>query len=120
MFNVHCVSLFKISVWFLVKEIVKTSGSDDDVDKITYLYNDKNFRNWISDLQQCLQFLVKDNVAVEVAANTVSGLYSDEYWSNRYIINEENVPVFLTQVQEIILRTGRYLNVVRQCSETST
>lgn len=118
MFNVHCVSLFKISVWFLVKEIVKTS--DSDVDKITYLYNDKNFWSWISDVQQCLQFLVKDNVAVEVAANTVSGLYSDEYWSNRYIINEENVPVFLTQVQEIILRTGRYLNVVRQCSETST
>lgn len=35
MFNVHCVSLFKISVWFFVKEIVKTSDSYDDVDKIT-------------------------------------------------------------------------------------
>lgn len=45
MFNVHCVSLFKVSVWFLVKEIVKTSGSDDDVDKITYSYNDEHFQS---------------------------------------------------------------------------
>ncbi|KAG8243615.1 Gamma-tubulin complex component 2 [Homalodisca vitripennis] len=66
-----------------------------------------------------MEFLIMDNVEEEADANKVTGLYSDSYWSKRYTICNKNVPVFLNVVQEIILRTGRYLNVVRQCSETT-
>lgn len=65
------------------------------------------------------QFLIEDNVSMEKDMNKVTGLYSDEYWMHRYKIKMDNVPVFLDDVQEYILRTGKYLNVVRQCSENS-
>lgn len=61
--------------------------------------------------------MIEDKVSMEKDLNKVTGLYSDEYWSKRYIMKKENVPCFLHNVQETILRTGKYLNVIRQCSE---
>lgn len=65
------------------------------------------------------EFMIDDNVLMERDLDQVTGQCSDEYWSRRYTIKSHNVPVFLEPVQEIILRTGKYLNVIRQCNELS-
>lgn len=61
--------------------------------------------------------MIDDNVSMETDLDQVTGQCSDEYWSKRYTIKSHNVPEFLEPVQEIILRTGKYLNVIRQCNE---
>ncbi|KAB7505275.1 Gamma-tubulin complex component 2 [Armadillidium nasatum] len=38
----------------------------------------------------------------------------DEYWEKRYSLCTENVPTFLESHADIILRTGKYLNVIRE------
>jgi gamma-tubulin complex component 2 len=43
--------------------------------------------------------------------------YSADYWEKRYTIRRERIPVFLERVADVILRTGKYLNVIRQCGE---
>ncbi|XP_075217460.1 gamma-tubulin complex component 2-like isoform X2 [Lycorma delicatula] len=65
------------------------------------------------------EFMIDDNVSMETDLDQVTGQCSDEYWSKRYTIKSHNVPEFLEPVQEIILRTGKYLNVIRQCNELS-
>ncbi|KAH8343575.1 hypothetical protein KR059_012705, partial [Drosophila kikkawai] len=42
---------------------------------------------------------------------------SDVYWAKRYTLRKENTPSFLEKYSEKILRTGKYLNVVRQCGK---
>lgn len=42
--------------------------------------------------------------------------FSNEYWKTRYKIKKDQVPTFLQQYQQKILRTGKYLNTVKQCS----
>ena len=39
---------------------------------------------------------------------------SDDYWERRYSIIPQNVPTFLKAYDNNILRTGKYLNVIRQ------
>ena len=41
--------------------------------------------------------------------------YNDAYWEKRYTVCQENIPSFLEHLAEKILRTGKYLNVVREC-----
>ena len=41
--------------------------------------------------------------------------YNDSYWERRYTVSQENIPSFLEHLAEKILRTGKYLNVVREC-----
>lgn len=43
--------------------------------------------------------------------------YSADYWEKRYTVRRERIPVFLERVADVILRTGKYLNVIRQCGE---
>ncbi|RXG60499.1 Gamma-tubulin complex component 2 [Armadillidium vulgare] len=38
----------------------------------------------------------------------------DEYWEKRYSLCTENVPTYLESHADIILRTGKYLNVIRE------
>lgn len=40
------------------------------------------------------------------------------YWESRYTIHKERIPRFLDDDADIILRTGKYLNVIRQCGRT--
>ncbi|KAI4462823.1 gamma tubulin complex protein [Holotrichia oblita] len=44
--------------------------------------------------------------------------YSADYWDKKYIIRRERIPKFLEPVADIILRAGKYLNVIRQCGRT--
>ncbi|KAI5738969.1 hypothetical protein M8J77_013337 [Diaphorina citri] len=65
----------------------------------------------------CDEFMIVDNMSIEKLENDVlDGKYSEDYWVQRYIIqNESNVPSFLEHVKDKILRTGKYLNVIRKC-----
>ena len=44
--------------------------------------------------------------------------YNDVYWEGDCTICRERIPVFLEQVANKILNTGKYLNVVRLCGKS--
>ncbi|XP_052872550.1 gamma-tubulin complex component 2 homolog [Anopheles cruzii] len=64
-------------------------------------------RGVINDPQQ--EFLIEHNV-MELSENELL-----DYWEKQYTIRCEKVPCFLVKHADIILRTGKYLNVVRVC-----
>ena len=45
--------------------------------------------------------------------------YSDDYWEKRYTLRRDRVPSFLLPLTDQILRTGKYLNVIKQCGKNS-
>ncbi|XP_030382102.1 gamma-tubulin complex component 2 homolog isoform X2 [Scaptodrosophila lebanonensis] len=59
------------------------------------------------------EFLVEDN----------EGIRCDElpeladYWEKRYSVRRDRIPSFLEKYSDKILRTGKYLNVIRQCGK---
>ncbi|XP_065159519.1 gamma-tubulin complex component 2-like isoform X2 [Atheta coriaria] len=62
------------------------------------------------------EFLVEDNEVVQKEDMPVD--YSADYWDKKYTIRRERIPKFLEPVSEIILRAGKYLNVIRQCGKS--
>lgn len=40
-----------------------------------------------------------------------------EFWDKRYVLKADKIPRFLEKQANIILRTGKYLNVVRDCGK---
>ncbi|XP_017491550.1 PREDICTED: gamma-tubulin complex component 2 homolog isoform X4 [Rhagoletis zephyria] len=70
----------------------------------------------ICDPQQ--EFLVEDNEVIR--REELPDHYSADYWEKRYTIRRERIPCFLEKVSDIILRTGKYLNVIRQCGKKVT
>nr|CAD7264977.1 unnamed protein product [Timema shepardi] len=61
------------------------------------------------------EFLVEDNEMIQKEDLPLD--YSADYWEKRYTIRRERIPVFLERVADVILRTGKYLNVIRQCGK---
>ncbi len=61
-------------------------------------------------------FFVEDNEVVERAEMPLE--YSDDYWERRYSIRPDQIPSFLHAHSDMILRTGKYLNVIQQCDKT--
>ena len=59
------------------------------------------------------QFLVEENEAIQ--KEKLQEDYNDSYWEQHYTICRERIPVFLEQVAQKILNTGKYLNVIRLC-----
>ncbi|XP_057317649.1 gamma-tubulin complex component 2-like [Hydractinia symbiolongicarpus] len=59
------------------------------------------------------EFLVAEHESVQ--KERVTEDYNDQYWEQHYTIERERIPKFLERVAEKILRTGKYLNVIRQC-----
>lgn len=43
--------------------------------------------------------------------------YSADYWEKKYAVRRERIPKFLEPVADIILKAGKYLNVIRQCGK---
>ncbi|XP_054729758.1 gamma-tubulin complex component 2 homolog isoform X1 [Anastrepha obliqua] len=70
----------------------------------------------ICDPQQ--EFLVEDNEVIR--REELPEHYSADYWEKRYTIRRERIPCFLEKVSDIILCTGKYLNVIRQCGKKVT
>lgn len=56
---------------------------------------------------------MEDNEVVQKENMPVD--YSADYWEKKYAIRRERIPIFLECVADIILRAGKYLNVIRQC-----
>ncbi|KAG4073945.1 hypothetical protein HA402_014150 [Bradysia odoriphaga] len=69
----------------------------------------------IIDPQQ--EFMIEDNEVDGLAE--IDDVYSDQYWSKRYSLCRDRLPSFLSSMCEQILRTGKYLNVMRQCNSKS-
>ena len=44
----------------------------------------------------------------------VEGL-EDDFWEQRYSIKESAVPSFLEPFKDMIVRTGKYVNILREC-----
>lgn len=42
--------------------------------------------------------------------------YWNDYWEKRFVLQAEKIPRFLEKQADIILRTGKYLNVIRECN----
>ncbi|XP_059166589.1 gamma-tubulin complex component 2-like isoform X2 [Physella acuta] len=59
------------------------------------------------------EFLVEENQTIN--KEKLQEDYNDAYWEKHYSVFQERIPVFLEQVADKILNTGKYLNVVRQC-----
>ncbi|GIY30343.1 gamma-tubulin complex component 2 [Caerostris extrusa] len=60
------------------------------------------------------EFLVEDNELIK--KEDLPTEYSDAYWEKRYTIRSQ-IPIFLSKTADMILRTGKYLNVIRQCGK---
>ncbi|XP_015834942.1 gamma-tubulin complex component 2 isoform X1 [Tribolium castaneum] len=71
------------------------------------------YRGIISD--PISEFLVKDNEVIQKEDMPVD--YSADYWDKKYSIEREKIPKFLEPVSDIILKAGKYLNVIRQCGK---
>ncbi|XP_062542171.1 gamma-tubulin complex component 2 homolog isoform X2 [Armigeres subalbatus] len=41
-----------------------------------------------------------------------------DYWEKQYVIRTDKVPCFLNEYADIILSTGKYLNVIRECGSS--
>uniref|UniRef100_K1PPH0 Gamma-tubulin complex component n=1 Tax=Magallana gigas TaxID=29159 RepID=K1PPH0_MAGGI len=59
------------------------------------------------------EFLVEENETIN--KEKLQEEYNDAYWEGHYTICRERIPVFLEQVANKVLNTGKYLNVVRLC-----
>ncbi|XP_061706722.1 gamma-tubulin complex component 2 homolog [Cydia pomonella] len=59
------------------------------------------------------EFMIEDNELVNKEQLPVD--YSADYWEKRYGVQRERVPRFLDKYCDIVLRTGKYLNVISQC-----
>lgn len=63
-----------------------------------------------------MEFLVEDNEK-ECQNPEQNEKYFDDFWDKRYVIRSEKIPRFLEKQADVILRTGKYLNVVRECGK---
>ncbi|XP_057667039.1 gamma-tubulin complex component 2-like isoform X3 [Diorhabda carinulata] len=61
------------------------------------------------------EFLIEDNEVVQREDMPVD--YSADYWEKKYAVCRERIPKFLEPVADIILKAGKYLNVIRQCGK---
>lgn len=64
----------------------------------------------------CQEFMIEDNELINKEELPVD--YSADYWEKRYSIQRDRVPKFLDKFTDIILRTGKYLNVISQCGKS--
>lgn len=58
---------------------------------------------------------MEDNEVVQKEDMPVD--YSADYWEKKYAVRRERIPKFLEPVSDMILKAGKYLNVIRQCGE---
>ncbi|KAL4714483.1 hypothetical protein ACJJTC_017778, partial [Scirpophaga incertulas] len=65
------------------------------------------------------EFMIEDNELINKEELPVD--YSADYWEKRYCIQRDRVPKFLDKFTDIIVRTGKYLNVIsKPITKTNT
>ncbi|KAI8895937.1 Spc98 family-domain-containing protein [Globomyces pollinis-pini] len=60
------------------------------------------------------EFMVQENSSL--SKDNLPEDFNDVYWDQRYTLQSETIPSFLEPYKEKILLTGKYLNVLRECS----
>lgn len=60
------------------------------------------------------EFMVQERPSI--SKDKVKDDFNDLYWEQRYTLQSDSVPTFLQPFAEKILLTGKYLNVLRECS----
>ncbi|XP_075727650.1 gamma-tubulin complex component 2 isoform X2 [Rhipicephalus microplus] len=61
------------------------------------------------------EFLVRDKVLVKKEDMSIDN--TDNYWNSRYALRPEMTPDFLRPLEDRILTTGKYQNVILQCGQ---
>ena len=59
------------------------------------------------------EFMIREHTTIR--KDRLHAEYNDAYWERRYTVLQDNIPGFLEHVADKILRSGKYLNVVREC-----
>jgi len=123
--GIHVGNLEGADVLSLMHERIKSLEGDKDAQKMMIDLMIKASAPYMQMLQLWIQkgvivdnskeFLVVDNEVVRKAE--LPDHYSDDYWEKRYTIRNGTIPTFLEKSSDIILRTGKYLNVIRQCGK---
>ena len=62
------------------------------------------------------EFLIEHNEKDKRCDMTTEN-FADDYWQKEYTIRNDKIPRFLEKYAEIILKTGKYLNVIRECEK---
>lgn len=62
------------------------------------------------------EFFVEDNEK-ECRNPDENENYFDHFWEKRYVLKSEKIPRFLEKQADMIAKTGKYLNVVRECGK---
>ncbi|KAF2073801.1 hypothetical protein CYY_004895 [Polysphondylium violaceum] len=60
------------------------------------------------------EFMIEENT--DLKRDNINRDFNDIYWDQRYRLRAEQVPVFMECVSSKILNTGKYLNVMRECT----
>jgi gamma-tubulin complex component 2 len=60
------------------------------------------------------EFMIQEKPSV--SKERLKDDFNDVYWEQRYFLQNDAVPIFLEPYKEKILNTGKYLNVLRECS----
>ncbi|KAJ3335903.1 Gamma-tubulin complex component 2 [Kappamyces sp. JEL0680] len=60
------------------------------------------------------EFMIQERASL--SKDRLKDDFNDVYWEQRYSLYDDAVPTFLEPYKEKILLTGKYLNVLRECS----
>lgn len=106
----------------LHEKIVNSIGDEDENQLCLHLMNKcilpyfDILEKWIykgiiHDVYSEFMIIENENITKEINKNSYDDI---SYWEQRYAIKRDNTPIFLEQIADKLLSTGKYLNVVRQ------
>ncbi|XP_023945921.2 gamma-tubulin complex component 2 isoform X2 [Bicyclus anynana] len=114
------------SVLTVLHEKTSTLTGDARAQEIALFLTERACRPYLNILDQWIhkgtivdpfqEFMIEDNELVNKEELPVD--YSADYWEKRYCVQRDRVPKFLEKSTDIILRTGKYLNVISQCGNS--
>ncbi|CAG5055996.1 unnamed protein product [Parnassius apollo] len=114
------------AVLTVLHDKTSTLMGDGRAQEISLFLTERACRPYLSILDQWIhkgtivdpfqEFMIEDNELVNREELPVD--YSADYWEKRYSVQRERVPKFLDKFTDIILRTGKYLNVISQCGKS--
>ena len=108
----------------LHKRILSSVGDTKAEEMYTYLAEIANvpyleiLEKWIYNgeiMDNYGEFLVEERE--KFSKDKLLDEYNDQYWESRYTLCRERIPVYLEQMADKILSTGKYLNVVHECGK---
>ncbi|XP_052758300.1 gamma-tubulin complex component 2-like isoform X2 [Galleria mellonella] len=113
------------AVLTVLHDKTNTLMGDARAQEISLFLTERSCRPYLSILDQWIhkgtivdpfqEFMIEDNELINKEELPVD--YSADYWEKRYCIQRDRVPKFLDKFTDIILRTGKYLNVISQCGK---